>query len=80
MAVLVLFATTAGAGVIATDAFLGRFGNRCGAATTLIGSVRYRCLIGGVVDGNRWDAYGERVEDYSYRAGYYQTSYGYYSR
>ena len=33
-----------------------------------------------LIDGNRWDAYGERVEDYSYRAGYYQTSYGYYSR
>ncbi|MEZ5484576.1 MAG: right-handed parallel beta-helix repeat-containing protein [Lysobacteraceae bacterium] len=25
---------------------------------------------GTLIDGNRWDAYGERIEDYSYRAGY----------
>ncbi|MEZ5464683.1 MAG: NosD domain-containing protein [Lysobacteraceae bacterium] len=35
---------------------------------------------GTLIDGNRWDAYGERIEDYSYRAGYQRASYGYYSR
>ncbi|MCB1561169.1 MAG: right-handed parallel beta-helix repeat-containing protein [Xanthomonadales bacterium] len=33
-----------------------------------------------LIDGNRWDAGGERIEDYSYRAGYYRANYGYYSR
>lgn len=33
-----------------------------------------------LTDGNRRDAHGERVEDYSYRAGQQRASYGHYSR